>query len=105
FDFNNDGIWDDFSITGVIRHNFADNGDYPVTVLAVDNSGASAPVITDVLVRNVAPTLSHVALTPSIAEGGTATLTGNVSDSGALDSSTLAVSWGDGSMPQPVAPA
>src|SRR5437764_88788 len=63
----------------------------------------SAPLTTDVLVRNVAPTLSNVAVTPAVAEGGTVTLTGNVSDPGPADLFTLTVNWGDGSGPQTIA--
>ncbi|HEX4590087.1 MAG TPA: hypothetical protein VH120_09175, partial [Gemmataceae bacterium] len=103
FDFNNDGIYDAFSVTGVIQYTFPAAGDFPVNVIAIDNSGTSAPMTTDVLVRNVAPTLSKVAITPSVNEGGTVTLTGNVSDPGPNDTFTLTVNWGDGSGPQSVA--
>jgi hypothetical protein len=103
FDFDNDGIYDAYSITGVIQHTFADNGHFPVNVIAIDNSGVSAPMATDIVVRNVAPTLSNLALGPSIFEGGTATLTGDISDPGTNDSFVLTVNWGDGSGIQAVA--
>jgi hypothetical protein len=103
FDFNNDGIYDAFSITGVIQHTFPTPGDFPVNVIAIDSSGTSTPLTTEVVVRNVAPTLSNVAITPSVNEGGTVTLTGNVSDPGPNDTFTLSVNWGDGSKPQSVA--
>src|SRR5262249_16310077 len=45
---------------------------------------------------NVAPALSNVALTPAIDEGGTATLTGEITDGNAEDSFTLSIDWGDG---------
>jgi len=43
------------------------------------------------------PTLSNVAVTTPINEGGTATLSGNINDSNAGDTFTLTVNWGDGS--------
>src|SRR3954452_8906425 len=42
FDYNNDGAWDEFSITGVIFHAFPDNGSYQVNVVTGDNTGALA---------------------------------------------------------------
>src|SRR5581483_6235489 len=75
FDYNGDGVYDETSATGVVNHTFADNGTYTVAVRATDASG-SATATTVVTVRNVAPTLSNVTITPAVAEGGTATLTG-----------------------------
>ena len=50
-----------------------------------------------VTVKNVAPTLSNVAVTSPINAGDVATLTGNISDTGTQDSFTLVVDWGEGS--------
>ena len=100
FDFNNDGVYDAFSVTGVIQHTFPSAGNFPVNVIAIDSTGTSTPLTTNVVVSNVPPTLSNVSITPSVDEGGTVTLTGNVSDPGAADTFTLTVNWGDGSGPQ-----
>jgi len=40
--------------------------------------------------------LSNVVVTPAVNEGGTATLTGEISDGNAEDSFTLSIDWGDG---------
>jgi uncharacterized repeat protein (TIGR01451 family) len=62
-----------------------------------DDDTGSASASTQITVRNVAPSLSNVSLTPAVDEGGTATLSGQIQDSGALDSFSLQVDWGDGS--------
>ncbi|MCL4876277.1 MAG: DUF11 domain-containing protein [Anaerolineae bacterium] len=63
------------------------------------NSSTSSVLVT---VSNVAPTLSNVAMTSPLNEGGTATLTGNLADVGTLDTFTLNINWGDGSPAQTV---
>jgi dipeptidyl aminopeptidase/acylaminoacyl peptidase len=45
---------------------------------------------------NVAPEFSNVTVTPVVDEGGTATLTGEISDGNAEDTHTLSCGWGDG---------
>ncbi len=47
-------------------------------------------------VKNVAPSLLGVGITPVILENGTATLSGQIVDPGSQDSFALTVSWGDG---------
>lgn len=49
---------------------------------------------------NSPPVLSNVAATSPVTEGGSTTLSGNISDADANDSFTLTVNWGDGSAPQ-----
>jgi hypothetical protein len=49
---------------------------------------------------NTPPTLANVAVTSSINEGSSATLTGNIVDPDPLDTHTLVVNWGDGSSAQ-----
>ena len=58
------------------------------TVFAINVSGNSPPV------------LSNVAVTSPISENDTATLTGNITDPNANDTFTMTVDWGDGSPPQ-----
>jgi len=50
-----------------------------------------------VTVDNVAPVLSNLSTTP-IDENGTATLSGDIIDPGTLDTFSLEVDWGDGSV-------
>ena len=49
---------------------------------------------------NSAPLLTNVAVTTSVVEGGTATLSGEIADTDSNDGFTLTVNWGDGSAPQ-----
>ena len=78
----------------------SDNYTIKVTVKDKDNDSGNASK--NITVNNVAPTLSNVAVTSPVNENGTATLTGNITDPGTLDTFTLAVNWGDGSGPQTV---
>src|SRR5262249_26088484 len=56
-------------------------------------------------VRNVAPTVSNVQVTSPINENDVATLSGTITDPGTLDSFTLKVYWGDGSVDNLTLPA
>ena len=59
---------------------------------------------TSVTVRNVAPSLSNLAITSPVIENGTATLTGSYTDLGTQDTHTLDIDWdGDGTFDQSVA--
>ena len=66
----------------------------------IDKDNASSTSGAVVVVQNVPPTLSNVAITSAVNENGVATLSGTISDPGTLDSFTLTVNWGDGSAPQ-----
>ncbi len=71
---------------------------YTLTLSATDDDlGSNSDSSLVVTVNNVAPELSGVSLTPSITEGGTATLSGSWTDPGVMDTFTLTVDWGDGS--------
>jgi hypothetical protein len=87
------------------NHPYADDsrgGAFVVSATVTDSDGAAVASGTAVAVANVAPTLT---LDPvaAISEGGTATLSGLVTDPGVFDTFTLTVEWGDGSGPQAVA--
>jgi uncharacterized repeat protein (TIGR01451 family) len=69
----------------------------PIAVTLQDDDTGSANASTTVTVHNVAPTLSNVSLTPTVDEGGTAILSGQIQDPGTLDTFSLSVDWGDGS--------
>jgi uncharacterized delta-60 repeat protein len=84
-------------------HQYLDNGNYQVGVTLTDNLGGSDTGSATVTVNNVAPTLSNIQVSPtSIITGGTANLTGNISDPGTLDSQSLTINWGDGSPNTPL---
>ncbi|QDT13384.1 VCBS domain-containing protein [Planctomycetes bacterium K23_9] len=85
--------------TASATHTFADGAATPtISVSVVDEDGTHAAAGTlAVTVNNVAPTLTNVALTPgAIAEGDTATLTGDIADPSPTDTFDIDVTWGDG---------
>jgi PKD repeat protein len=71
----------------------ADN--YTISLVLTDDDTGSNADSTTVTVNNVAPVLSGLAAT-AVSENGTATLSGNITDPGTLDSFTVVVDWGDG---------
>lgn len=86
-----------------VPHAYANNptgepsGVYTVTVAVSDQDGATDQATTTVTVENAAPRLELRTLSATeIAEGGSVTLTGNVTDWGLDDSQLVSVDWGDG---------
>jgi hypothetical protein len=87
--------------TDVIRNWDGKNNDSTVFVVTVkDKDNDSDDASKGITVHNVAPTLSNVGVTSPINENGTATLTGNITDPGTLDTFSLVINWGDGSGPE-----
>ncbi|HRQ41055.1 MAG TPA: PKD domain-containing protein [Chloroflexota bacterium] len=72
----------------------ADN--YTISLTLTDDDTGSDSDSAATTISNVAPTLSNVAVTANVDEGGSATLSGNISDPGTQDTFTLVVDWGDG---------
>lgn len=70
-----------------------------VNVLVSDPYGATASGSVDVNVNNFAPELSGLS-GATIDENQTATISGDISDPGELDTFTLTIDWGDGSQPE-----
>ena len=68
--------------------------DYTVTVTVTDDDTGSDMAMQTVTVNNVDPVLVLNPIT-AINENGVATLSGNVSDVGTLDTFTLEIDWGD----------
>ncbi len=73
-------------------HAFVDDGDFTISVTAVDEDGAY-DTTASVMVANVPPVLSALSATPTV-ENGFTTLTGNLFDQGVEDSFILNVDWG-----------
>jgi murein DD-endopeptidase MepM/ murein hydrolase activator NlpD len=71
---------------------------FSVSVVATDDDGlASAASTATITVNNVAPSLAGLGFSSaSVNEGGTALLTGTITDPGAQDTFALVVDWGDG---------
>ncbi len=70
--------------------------DVTINLTLTDDDTGSDATTTTATISNVAPTLANVAVTPSINEGSSATLTGDINDPGTQDTFTLAITWGDG---------
>jgi len=81
-------------------HTYAADGEYTVSAIVTDNSGAWAPATSTVSVHagqpNQAPSVASFGVTAGN-EGGTSTLALTFTDADALDTHTVSVSWGDGS--------
>jgi hypothetical protein len=69
------------------------------TVTVTDSVGVAVSANYSITVRNPVPTLSNVSITPSVAQGSPATLTGTINGPG-NEPFTLIVNWGDGSTAQ-----
>jgi len=78
-------------------HTYAADGDYTVSAIVTDNSGAWAPATSTVSVHaaNHAPTVVSFGVTAG-SEGGASTLALTFSDADALDTHAVTVSWGAG---------
>jgi len=70
---------------------------YPIGLSISDNAGGNSSSGLAVTVNNVAPSLTNVAITSPIPLNSTATLSGNFTDPGTLDTFALTINWGDGS--------
>jgi hypothetical protein len=105
--FNCDGgelptSYDNAGTTTSIDCSFPDDGTYTVSARVFDEDGGSSDYATDVVVRNVAPTLTDATLSCG---AGTACLNGNLTTlgfswsdpAGAHDTYHYDVDWGDGS--------
>jgi hypothetical protein len=72
-----------------------------VPLLVTDDFGETDTANALISIFNAAPVLTLDAVAP-IVEGGVATLTGTIADTGTLDTFTLAVNWGDALSPDNV---
>jgi Ca2+-binding RTX toxin-like protein len=91
-------VADPLGVSGTISgsHAYADNGIYTLHVTLVDDDGPAALDTLALTVTNVAPVVTAISATPSISENDVVTLTGSLTDPGALDTYTLVVDWGEG---------
>ena len=78
----------------------ANNGVVNVQGRLTDKDGGVSYYNTQVIVANVAPTVTDLSVTAAIQENGTVTLQGSFTDAGLLDRHQVRVNWGDGSISQ-----
>lgn len=81
-----------------ISHVYADDGDYVVRAAIADDDGGTGTSTLDVQVANQAPRIQGMGPDgPQVQEGSLVTVTGQLADSGLLDSHEVSLAWGDGS--------
>jgi hypothetical protein len=69
---------------------------YTIGALLTDDDTGSDSSTTTANISNVAPQLLTLAVTPTVNENGTVTLSGTYTDVGTQDTHTLSIDWGDG---------
>jgi hypothetical protein len=79
-------------------HTYGDNGTYAIIVKVVDDDGGEGFGSAATFVANVAPSNVKIEPIAAIDENGMATLTLSFDDPGTLDSHTVEVDWGDGTV-------
>ena len=82
--------------TFALSHLYADSGIFTVTVIVTDDNGDSGADSAQVIVNNVAPSVS-AGPDATINEGGIFTSSGSFADPGTDDTWTATVDYGDGS--------
>lgn len=102
WDLNHDGVYGDvtganatLSWSQLALWGITDNGSYTLGLQVTDPQGLSDSQTALLVVDNVAPVFTTLAIVSPIDENTATTLTGTVLDYGA-DTLTLAVNWGDG---------
>jgi CSLREA domain-containing protein len=99
WDFDSDGTYDHQGTEPTATFSAASlDGplNQPIRLRVTDDAGLTHVATALVQVRNVAPRVSDLELTPQIDEGGIATLSGTVLDPCPADSLTLELDWSDG---------
>src|SRR5262249_10575757 len=83
-----------------VGHQYLQDGNYLITATAVDKDGdASAPVSVALKVDDVAPVVTSLVAQPSQSpEGDTVSVQGIYTDVGTLDTHTVTIDWGDGTV-------
>jgi hypothetical protein len=77
-----------------------DNGVYVVNLTVADDDLLTSTTSSVITVTNVSPALGALVLSSStVNENGSVTLSGTYTDPGAIDTETLTINWGDGSVP------
>ncbi len=77
-------------------HCYAENGDYWISALAIDDDGGQGSDSKLLTVRNKTPRLINLTFPSSVGENAPGYLEGDIEDPGVEDEFTLVVDWGDG---------
>ena len=92
------------SSSGIDQTSFSftpdDDGSYQIVLTVSDEDGGSTTVDQTISVANMAPTVNVVAPSDSV-RGQTVFLAGDFTDPGVLDTHTVAINWGDGTVDGP----
>ncbi|UCE39692.1 MAG: PKD domain-containing protein, partial [Thermoplasmata archaeon] len=68
-----------YTVTDTVQHTYGDNGVYTITLTVTDDDGKTTIITADVVVNNVAPTIT-LAITPSGDEGSSLTFEAGATD-------------------------
>ncbi|MDP3062880.1 MAG: PKD domain-containing protein, partial [Chloroflexota bacterium] len=71
---------------------------YTTTLRVTDSAGGIGVAVITVTVEDVVPAVTALAATPPVVEGGFSTVSGSFTDVGLLDTHTVTVDWGDGTV-------
>ena len=71
---------------------------YAIDLTLSDDDGGVATAQVQTVVSNVVPVIESVSATAAVDENGTVTVSGSFSDASGLDSHTLTIAWGDGTL-------
>jgi autotransporter-associated beta strand protein len=88
-----------------VDHRYLQDGRFTVKMVWRDQHGGQNKAEHRITVKNAAPVLRNLAVTTPIVRGGTATLTGILTDAGERDNLTLTITWGDRSQKVTVTPS
>ena len=78
-------------------HSYADNGTYAVTLTVIDGGGLSSAATTASVIKNVAPSVTSLALpTAPVPIGAAVAVAAHFTDPGTRDTHDAQIDWGDG---------
>ncbi len=92
------GLVDESTGTVTADHSYADDGEYAVTVTVTDEDDQSGSDEMIVTVNNVAPTVEMVSTAENLYKYKEFSLLANFSDPSPVDTFTVTINWGDGTV-------
>lgn len=98
WDLDNDGTFETVGPSPSFSTAGFDGPHSQVVAVRVSDGSLTATDTATVNITNVAPTIDSIGVTASATEGETVTVSGAFTDVGILDTHTIEVDWGDGSL-------